>query len=89
VPIENRLLLTGTVCETSAVGSHREVPAAYVRNIRLDMAKLLLVEGQTTLDRLAAQLGFRSEDSFRRAFERQFGIGPGVYRQSFTGAPRR
>jgi transcriptional regulator GlxA family with amidase domain len=58
-------------------------PAAYVRDIRLDMAKIFLVEGTASLDRIASRLGFRSEDSFRRAFERQFGIGPGLYRQSF------
>jgi transcriptional regulator GlxA family with amidase domain len=62
-------------------------PAAYVRDIRLDMAKIFLVEGLASLDRIAARVGFRSEDSFRRAFERQFGIGPSRYRQSFKAVP--
>jgi transcriptional regulator GlxA family with amidase domain len=36
-----------------------------------------------TIEGIAAPVGFRSADAFRRAFERRFGITPTNYRRQF------
>ena len=59
-------------------------PAAFVENLRLDEARRRLSEGATTMETLAAAVGFNSDDSFRRAFERRFGVNPSSYRRSFA-----
>lgn len=61
-------------------------PAAYVEMLRLDEARLRLATGQDGLARIAHAVGFRSDDVFRRAFERRFGITPGAYRSRFAPA---
>ena len=68
-------------------------PAAFVEAMRLDEARRRLVSAKRSIEATAASVGFRSADSFRRAFERRFGIPPSVYRNRFetgrnTGGPR-
>jgi transcriptional regulator GlxA family with amidase domain len=62
-------------------------PAAYVDAVRLDEARTRLCETRCNIDQLAASVGFGSDDAFRRAFERRFGVSPGNYRTRF-GAQR-
>jgi transcriptional regulator GlxA family with amidase domain len=61
-------------------------PADFVQELRLDEARWLLVNSDSAMDDLAANVGYRSDDTFRRAFERQFGVAPGEYRKRFGGA---
>jgi transcriptional regulator GlxA family with amidase domain len=58
-------------------------PAAYVEASRLDEARARLCETQCRIDHLAESVGFSSDDAFRRAFERRFGISPSHYRHHF------
>jgi transcriptional regulator GlxA family with amidase domain len=58
-------------------------PAAYVEAIRLDAARGRLCESRCNIDRLAASVGFGSDDAFRRAFVRRFGVSPSNYRTRF------
>ncbi|MFY9646974.1 MAG: helix-turn-helix domain-containing protein [Terriglobales bacterium] len=58
-------------------------PAAYVDAVRLDEARIRLCETRCNIDQLAASVGFGSDDAFRRAFERRFGIAPSSYRTRF------
>jgi transcriptional regulator GlxA family with amidase domain len=58
-------------------------PAQYVERLRVDEARQRLSESRVPIDRIAATLGFRSADVFRRAFERQVGIAPAQYRARF------
>ena len=58
-------------------------PAAYVERLRLDKAREELVAGGRALDGIAASVGYAGMDSFRRAFERSFGVPPGAYRNLF------
>jgi transcriptional regulator GlxA family with amidase domain len=62
-------------------------PAAYVEAVRLDEARTRLCETRCNIKQLAASVGFASDDAFRRAFERRFGVSPGHYRSRF-GAQR-
>jgi transcriptional regulator GlxA family with amidase domain len=58
-------------------------PAAFVENLRLDEARRLLSSDGAQVERVAESVGFGSADSFRRAFERRFGITPSGYRGRF------
>lgn len=65
----------------------RMSPAAYVQARRLERARDLLGSSRRSVSRLAAMLGYTSDDNFRRAFERRFGVSPMNYRQRFgTGS---
>jgi transcriptional regulator GlxA family with amidase domain len=59
-------------------------PAVFVENIRLDEARRRLTEGKQTIESIATSVGFRSDDAFRRAFQRRFGVKPSVYRTVFN-----
>ncbi len=59
-------------------------PAAYVETLRLDAARHRLTGTGATIKQIAAASGYRSDDSFGRAFERQFGLSPTVYRRHFS-----
>ncbi len=59
-------------------------PAAFVENLRLNEARNLLSSGAGAVESVAESVGFRSADSFRRAFERRFGITPSGYRGRFS-----
>ncbi len=64
-------------------------PANYVENVRLGEARRRLSEVDSAIEPIARSVGFNSADSFRRAFERRFGIAPSAYRERFgISAPR-
>ena len=65
----------------SAFGS---TPAAFVEDLRLNEARRRLAAADQTIGGVAASVGFKSADSFRRAFERRFGVAPGAYRSRFA-----
>jgi transcriptional regulator GlxA family with amidase domain len=58
-------------------------PAAFVENLRLDEARRRLTERTQTIENVAASVGFNSDDAFRRAFQRRFGVKPSSYRNRF------
>jgi transcriptional regulator GlxA family with amidase domain len=65
-------------------------PASYVEALRLETARERLQAPQQTVETVAASVGFRSADVFRRAFERRYGVSPGLYRSHFAaGRPAR
>ena len=61
-------------------------PAAYVLELRMEEARRLLLEGTSNVGQIASRVGFKSDDVFRRAFERYFGLGPREYRSRFRAA---
>jgi len=58
-------------------------PAAFVENLRLDEARRRLIERTQKIESIAASVGFQSDDVFRRAFQRRFGVNPSSYRIVF------
>jgi transcriptional regulator GlxA family with amidase domain len=58
-------------------------PADFLERLRLDDARRRLSEGDNSIENVAASVGFKSSDAFRRAFERRLGINPSDYRQRF------
>ncbi len=59
-------------------------PADFVEELRLDEARWLLANADGSMESVAGDIGYRSDDSFRRAFERRFGVGPNEYRRRFS-----
>jgi transcriptional regulator GlxA family with amidase domain len=59
-------------------------PAVFVENLRLDEARRRLTEGTQNIDNVATSVGFHSDDVFRRAFQRRFGVKPSNYRAVFN-----
>ena len=47
-----------------------------VENLRLDEARRRLSERTQTIENVASSVGFQSDDVFRRAFQRRFGVKP-------------
>jgi len=62
----------------------RQTPAAFVEDLRLGEARQRLAATKAPIDAVAASVGFSNPDSFRRAFERRFGLPPTVYRRRFA-----
>jgi transcriptional regulator GlxA family with amidase domain len=59
-------------------------PADFVQELRLDEARWLLVNGEDSISHLADTVGYTNDDTFRRAFERHYGIAPLEYRRRFA-----
>jgi transcriptional regulator GlxA family with amidase domain len=62
-------------------------PAAFVEGLRLNEARRRLALPNQTIESIAASVGFKSADVFRRAFERRFGVTPSGYRNRFAPYP--
>jgi transcriptional regulator GlxA family with amidase domain len=54
-------------------------PAAFVENLRLNEARRRLSKPNKTIHSVGASVGFTNPTTFRRAFERRFGVKPGSY----------
>jgi transcriptional regulator GlxA family with amidase domain len=63
-------------------------PAQKVEALRLDAARDLLTSSDAGIDRIAHAVGFHSDDAFRRAFARVFGLPPGDFRRRFAVQPQ-
>lgn len=64
-------------------------PAAFVEQMRLDEARRRLLSSRNSVATVAASVGFKSTDAFRRAFERRFGVTPRDFRiQQARNDPR-
>lgn len=55
----------------------------YVQNLRIEEAKRLLETGDTSLDDIAAAVGYENPAFFRKLFKRYAGLTPGNYRRMF------
>jgi transcriptional regulator GlxA family with amidase domain len=58
-------------------------PAAFIESARIDEARRRLAGYHGSVERVASSVGFRSDDVFRRTFERRLGITPSAYRNRF------
>ncbi len=60
-------------------------PAAFVEVMRIEEAAHSLLACKASIESVAESVGFRSADVFRRAFERRYGLNPGLFRERFSG----
>ncbi|MGE5233840.1 MAG: GlxA family transcriptional regulator [Acidobacteriota bacterium] len=64
-------------------------PASFVEELRLGEASLRLCAKRVSVLQVARSVGYDSEEVFRRAFERRFGVSPTQYRGRFALASGR
>jgi AraC family transcriptional regulator len=65
-----------------------ESPKQYVQRLRLERAAARLVTGKANVAQIARAVGFASHEVFTRAFRRQFGCTPALYRsRALAGVP--
>jgi transcriptional regulator GlxA family with amidase domain len=62
-------------------------PAAYVEVLRVERARQLLEEAADPVELVAAQCGFGTPETMRRAFARRVGSSPAEYRARFRRTP--
>jgi AraC-like DNA-binding protein len=63
---------------TSLVG---QPPMHYLSLWRMQLAAQHLREGRGSVAQIAFDVGYESEAAFSRAFKRQFGTSPGIWRR--------
>ena len=56
-------------------------PGAYLRQLRMARARLLIERSSLTISEVMAQVGIRDASHFARDFRRAFGVGPREFRQ--------
>jgi len=61
-------------------------PARFVQRMRLEGARRRLEESEEGVKAIAAQCGFGSAESMRRAFLRTLRVAPSAYRSHFSEA---
>jgi AraC-like DNA-binding protein len=71
---------------TALVG---QSPMAYLKRWRLQTGASLLRDRTTALSSVAERVGYESTEAFSRAFTREFGVPPGSYRRSGSGASQK
>ena len=59
-----------------------ETPQKYCQRLRLERAALRLLMGRERVLDVAMECGYRSHETFSRAFRRRFGLSPVVYRST-------
>lgn len=55
-------------------------PAACLRSVRMQQAACLLRQTERTVADIAAEVGYDNASKFARAFRKEMGLSPGVYR---------
>ncbi len=58
-------------------------PGKYIEKMRVEIATNLIEASNNNLQQIATRSGFLSEEKMRRAFKRQLGVLPHVYRKRF------
>ena len=61
-------------------------PAAWVETVRVEHARRLLEAASAPVESVAAECGFGTVETMRRAFRRRLGVSPGDYRTRFRAA---
>jgi len=62
-------------------------PVQWLHRARLRRAQYLLETTAHPIERIAVQVGFTSQTSFRERFRAQVGVSPQAYRRTFRSAP--
>ncbi len=63
-------------------------PAAFVERVRLEAARRALESGDETMERIAGECGFGTDETMRRVFLRELGVLPKDYRRRFHRGAR-
>jgi AraC-like DNA-binding protein len=64
-------------------------PMRYVKHVRLEQARVLLVQSQARTSEIADRVGYSSLTHFTRDFKQHFGLAPGRYAREVAGSGNR
>jgi AraC-like DNA-binding protein len=64
----------------------RVSPMRYLKHVRLEQARVLLVQHGSRASEVAERIGYGSLTHFTRDFKQQFGLAPGQYARAMTAA---
>jgi Transcriptional regulator containing an amidase domain and an AraC-type DNA-binding HTH domain len=81
--LAKRACLSGRHFSRRFKASFGGTPASFIEKLRLDEARRRLSARSQTIEQIAKSVGFNSDDAFRTAFERRFGVKPSSYRNGF------
>lgn len=71
-----------TYLSTYFFGHMGASPIEYINTRRIERAKIMLTEGQKTIEEISASLGFNSPYYFSNTFKKYIGTSPNAYRKS-------
>jgi AraC-like DNA-binding protein len=63
-------------------------PMRYLARHRMNIAANLLRNGRQNVCNVAYSIGFNSEAAFNRAFKKEFGVPPGIWRKGKGDLPK-
>lgn len=63
-------------------------PVGYLQSLRIEAARGLLEAGDSSVEKIAEQVGYSDTSSFSRLFRQKVGLSPGAYRGRFR-SPRQ
>jgi transcriptional regulator GlxA family with amidase domain len=81
--LARRALMSGRHFSRVFTDEVGETPARYVERVRVEAARAELESSTSSLDVVAANCGFGTAESLRRAFQRRVGVAPDAYRRRF------
>lgn len=59
----------------------------YIQKYRLNCAKKLLIDSENTICMISESVGYTDSFHFSRAFKKNFGMAPSIYREKFRNNP--
>ena len=59
-------------------------PIAYLTELRMELARDLLLGSSETSKQIARRTGYKSDAAFNRAFTKHHGLSPGQWRRDHT-----
>lgn len=62
----------------------QQSPSAYIRNLRMEKARNLLLNTESSIENIASLVGYSNVDIFRKAFVRSFSNTPTKFREQFS-----
>ena len=64
-------------------------PVAYVQQVRLNRARLMMAKGDMSLTTIAKKCGFPDPSYFSKVFKQQFGVSPTQFRKNADDIPHQ
>jgi AraC-like DNA-binding protein len=66
----------------------RVSPMRYLKHVRLEQARALLLQRGARASEIADRVGYASQTHFTRDFKQQFGVAPGQYARTMAGSDK-
>ncbi|GAA0858360.1 GlxA family transcriptional regulator [Aliiglaciecola litoralis] len=82
--LANLVHLSERQCHRMFLQETKISPAQYIERYRMQLATEYLVTSEKDIKIIACSLGYKTNNGFNRAFERNFSVSPTAYRNAFV-----